>query len=176
MFAILASCGQNSSGGFNSPIGTTSTFVRPSPTLSTTFPPTSEVTLRLDSVTSTSILITLANNSSQAILFPDHLTECSVVLLQLIPQGTNSQQWQTVAPCRKEILTWLHALAPGKDLTITLTAPSGQWAAGLYRAVLTYTLSGAKATPRTVFSASFSTGNSNLCQRTNVACQASPSP
>jgi hypothetical protein len=173
---ILASCGQNAPDTSSSSTGSTVTPLRLSPTPSTTLPPAGEVTLHVASVTPYTITIILANKSNQTILFSDHLTECTVILLQLIPQGMSSKQWQAVAPCKKEILTRLHTLAPGKDLTVVLTAPGGQWVPGLYRTLLTYSLSGASATPRTVFSSSFQMGSFNLCQRTEIACQASPGP
>jgi hypothetical protein len=173
---ILASCGQNAPGTSSSSTDSTVTPLRLSPTPSTTLPPTSEVTLHVASVTPYTISITLANKSNQAILFSDHLTECTIILLQLIPQGMSNQQWQAVAPCRREIMTRLHMLAPGQDLTVALTAQGGQWLPGLYRTLLTYSLSGVRATPRTVFSSSFQMGSSNLCQRTDIVCQASPGP
>lgn len=176
ILTLLASCGQNAPGASSSSTGPIVTPLRLSPTPSTTLSSASEVTLRLASVTPYTITIILANKSNQAILFSDHLTECTVILLQLIPQGTNSKQWQAVAPCKEQILTRMHMLAPGKDLTVALTAPGGQWAPGLYRALLIYSFSGASATPRTVFSSSFQMGNFNLCQRTDIACQASPGP
>lgn len=173
---LLASCGQNAPGAPSSSTGSTVTPLRLSPTPSTTLSSAGTVTLRVASVTPYIISIILANKSNQAILFSDHLTECTVILLQLLPQGTSGKQWQAVAPCKKEILTRMHTLAPGKDMTVVLSAPGGQWAPGLYRTLLTYALSGASATPRTVFSSSFQMGSSNLCQRTDVACQASPGP
>ena len=176
ILVFLASCGQNGPGASYSSTASTVTSLRLSPTLSTTFPTTDEVALRVASLTPYAISITLANKSGQTILFSDHLTECSVILLQLMPQGTSSKQWQAVAPCRKGILTRMHMLAPGKDLTVALTAPGGQWTSGLYRVMLTYSLSEAKAIVRTVFSASFPIGSSNPCQRTDIACQASPGP
>ena len=176
LLVILASCGQNFSGASPSSTGANATPTEPSPTPSTASFPTGKVMLRVVSVTPYAISITVANKSNQTILFPDHLSECSVILLQLVPQGTSSQQWQVIAPCRKGIQTQLHTLTPGKDMIVALTAPSGQWAAGLYRAMLAYSLSGSNAAPRTVFSSSFPIGSSNPCQRTDIACQASPGP
>lgn len=171
LLVFLASCGQNSPVASNS-----STDVQLSPTLSTPSSSAGEVTLRVASVSPNAISFSLANKSNQAILFSDHLTECSVILLQAIPQGTSNKQWQAVAPCRTGIQSRQHELAPGKDLIVALSAPGGQWAAGLYRAMLTYALAGAKATPQAVFSASFPIESSNPCQRTDIACQASPGP
>lgn len=173
---ILASCGQNISGSSNSSAISTVTPSQLSPTPTNIVSSAGEVTLRLASVTPYTISTILTNKSNQTIFFSDHLTECTVILLQLLPQGTSSKQWQAVAPCSKEILTRTHTLAPGKDLTVALSAPGGQWVPGLYRAMLTYYLSGARATSRTIFSPSFQMGGFNLCQRTDIACQASPGP
>ena len=176
LLVILASCGQNFSGTSPSSTGATAASSELSATPSTASFPAGKVTLRVVSVTPYVISISVANGGNQAIHFPDHLSECSVILLQLVPQGTNSQQWQVVAPCRKGIVTQLHMLTPGKDMVVALTAPGGQWAAGLYRAMLAYSLYGSDDAPRTVFSSSFPIGSANPCQRTDIACQASPGP
>ena len=173
---VLASCGVNVPATSSSSADSTGTPSRPSPTLSATLPPTHGVTLRVDTVTQHTISITLANQSNQTILFSDHLTDCTIILLQLIPQGVGNGQWQAVAPCRREILTRLYTLAPRKDLVVALTAPGSQWVPGLYRALLTYFFSGARATLKTVFSPSFPVGSFSPCQRTEIACQASPGP
>src|SRR5260370_1380426 len=83
IFMLLASCGQNAPGASSSSTGSTVTPLRLSPTLSTTLPSAGEVTLRVASVTPYTITIILANKSNQAILFSDHLTECTVIFLQL---------------------------------------------------------------------------------------------
>src|SRR6266849_596236 len=173
---VLASCGQNFRSTSGSPADSSGTPVQLSPTIIRS---TGGVVLHVDAVPqqgSDTISITLANQTNQAILFPDHLTECTVILLQLIAQGVGNGQWQAVAPCRREMQTQLHMLAPGKNLTITLTSPSGQWVPGLYRASLTYFLSETRSTSKTVFSFSFPVGSFNPCQRTEIACQASPGP
>ncbi len=173
---VLASCGQNFRGTSGSPADSSGTPVQLSPTIIRS---TGGVVLHVDAVPqqgSHTISFTLANQTNQTILFPDHLTECSVILLQLIAQGVDNGQWQAVAPCRREMPTQLHMLAPGKNLTIALTSPGGQWASGLYRASLTYFLSEARLTSKTVFSFSFPLGSFNPCQRTEIACQASPGP
>jgi hypothetical protein len=173
---ILASCGPNIPGSSNSTANSTVTVSQLSPTPTNMLPPAGEVTLRTTSVTQYKISFTLANRTDQTILFSDHLTECSVILLQLTPQGLSSQQWQAIAPCSREIATHSHTLAAGEDLAVILTAPGSLWAPGLYRASLTYSLSAAKGVPRTIFSPSFPIGNSSPCQRTDIACQVSPGP
>ena len=173
---VLASCGAHISGSSNSSASSTVTRSQLSPTPTNMLPPAGEVSLRPASVTQYTISFTLANRTNQTILFSDHLSECSVILLERLTPGLSSQQWQTVAPCRKEIQTQTHTLEPGKDLTVVLTTPGSPWAPGLYRASLTYFLSGTRVTPKTVFSPSFQLGSFNPCQRTDIACQASPGP
>jgi hypothetical protein len=173
---VLASCGQNFRSTSGSPADLSGTPVQLSPTIIRS---SGGVVLHVDAMPqqgSDTISITLANQTNQAILFPDHLTECTVILLQLTAQGVGNGQWRAVAPCRREMQTQLHMLAPGKNLTITLTSPGGQWVPGLYRASLTYFLSEARSTSKTVFSFSFPVGSFNPCQRTEIACQASPGP
>ena len=176
VLVALASCGQNIPGSSSSTADSTLTHSQLSPTPTNMLPPAGEVTLRPASVTQYTISFTLANRTNQTILFSDHLTTCSVVLLELLPQGSSGEQWQAVAPCGKDIQTQTRSLAPGKDLTVVLTDPDGQWAPGLYRALLTYSPSGTRATPKTVFSPRFQVGSFNPCQRTDIACQASPGP
>ena len=115
------------------------------------------VTLHLNNVpqhVSSSITVTILNQTNQTMLFPDHLTNCSVILLQMEPLIPGSP-WQIVAPCRSERMTLLHTLAPGKFLFVTLTPPYGQWLSGFYRAQLSYVLSGANHQPGTVFTSTF---------------------
>lgn len=135
--AQLTACGQNGStgGGTN----TTPTNV-PSPAATTTPLPTASggpVTLRVGATSYHSgdtISVTLSNQSTQAIYFPDHLTNCTVILLQLQVNGS----WQSVNACKLMTPTRLHKLEAGKSLTIDLTPPPSLWAVGLYRATLSY--------------------------------------
>src|ERR1700730_7621009 len=99
LLMVLASCGQNSQGTSGSPADSSGTPVQLSPT---SIRSTGGVVLHVDAVPqqgSHTISFTLANQTNQAILFPDHLTECSVILLQLLAQGVGNGQWQAVAPC-----------------------------------------------------------------------------
>jgi hypothetical protein len=118
------------------------------------------------------IVLILDNQSEQTIRFPDHLTECTVVLLQhqvggpsfsnplirMPPQPVVHVQhqvggtWTPVAPCRLEIVTRLHSLNPGQDLVVKLIAPFGHWLPGTYHGVLAYFASGSS---RTIFSGDF---------------------
>ncbi len=179
MLLLLASCGQNSSGSSASQPGLTGTSgtaqqvktgivptkvpIHPSPTSTAPTSLAGKVTLQIETApqhASDSIALALNNQTNQVIHFSDHLTECTVILLQLQPQSpTSSGTWQAVAPCRLEIVTRLHTLASGKTLVITLIPPGGQWTSGLYRALLTYFTTGADHRLQTVFSPSFQIGS-----------------
>lgn len=121
------------------------------------------VTLHITAVpqqVSDSLVLTLTNSTNQTILFPDHLTECSVVLLSMQPPSVaRNGTWQIVAPCRAETATRLHTLEAAKRLTIILIPPNGQWSPGLYRGQLNYLLSGIAHQPQTVFSSSVQVGS-----------------
>jgi hypothetical protein len=135
--AQLTGCGQNGStgGGPNA----TPTNV-PSPTVTNTPLPTAStgpVTLRLGATTyhaTDTISVTLSNQSTRAIYFPDHLTNCTVILLLHQVNGG----WQNVNVCKLMTPTGLHKLEAGKSLTVDLTSPSSPWSVGLYRATLRY--------------------------------------
>lgn len=178
MLLFLAACGQNSTGSSSSQPGLTGTSgtaqlvktvivptkvpLHPSPTPTAPAQLTGKVTLQIDTIpghASNSMVLTLNNQTNQEILFSDHLTECTVLLLQSQPQSSvSSGTWQAVAPCKLMIVTRLHSLAAGKALTITLIPLGGQWAPGLYRALLTYFSTGANQKLQTVFSPSFQIG------------------
>ncbi len=177
MLLLVAACGQNFSGSSGSQPGLTGTPgtaqpvktgivptrdpLHPSPTPTGPAQLTDKVTVQLVTIPqqiSDSMVLTIDNQTNQQIFFSDHLSECTVLLLQ-VQSPTNSGTWQAVAPCKLMIATRLHMLAAGKTLTITLTAPGGQWTSGLYRALLSYVPSGADHTPRTVFSPSFQVGS-----------------
>ena len=172
----LAGCGLHNRGTAGSPVSSAGT-VLPHSLRSNASVSTAGVLLRVDGLPPTGgepISITLLNRSSQSLVFPDHLTACSTILLQVMPQEGGSGQWQEVAPCSRAIQTLLHTLAPGQHLTVTLTPPGEQWERGLYRAALTYALSAARSRPKTVFSSSFSLGIFFPCRRTEIMCQADP--
>jgi hypothetical protein len=181
MLLLLAGCGQNSTGSGSSAsqpglTGTPGTAqlvktgivptkipLHPSPTPTSPAQLTGKVTLQIDTIpqhASDSIAFTLNNQTNQEILFSDHLTECTVLLLQVQPQSVASSGiWQAVAPCKLMTVTRLHSLASGKTLTITLIPPGGQWTPGLYRALLSYIPGGADHKLQTVFSPSFQVGS-----------------
>lgn len=172
MLLLLAGCGTNYTGSGASPTGIAGTpgtaiavtripgHASPTPsTVATATGPKGTVTLQLSAVpqqSSDPVMLTLNNQTDQTILFSDHLTECTVVLLQL--QLPNSGTWQAVAPCRLMTVTRLLSLASGKALTIKLIPPGGQWVSGTYRAMLSYILPGAQRKLQTVFSPNFQVG------------------
>lgn len=180
MLLLLAACGQNFGGsgssssqpGLSGTSGTaqlvktgivpTRVSLHPSPTPTAPTQLAGKVTLQIDTVpqrTSDSMVFTLNNQTNQKILFPDHLTDCTVLLLQVQPQSSiNSGIWQPVALCKLMIVTRLHSLTSGQTLTVTLKVPGNQWAAGLYRALLTYSITGANQKLQTVFSPTFQVG------------------
>ena len=177
---LMAACGQNFSGSSNSAsqpgqAGTPGTAqlvktgivptkvpLHPSPTPTAPAQLTGKVMLQIDTLpqqASTPLVLTLSNQTSHAIMFSDHLSECTVLLLQVQPQSSASPGvWQTVAPCRLMIVTRLHSLAAGQTLTVTLAAPGKQWTAGLYQALLTYFSSSTNQKLQTVSSPTFQIG------------------
>jgi len=101
--------------------------------------------------TGDAIAVTLSNQSLQTILFPDHLTFCTVVLLQ---RQVNAS-WESISLCKLMIVTRIHSLDAGHSLTVRLAAPSNQWLPGLYRVKLGYTASGQANHMVTIYSAVF---------------------
>ncbi len=97
------------------------------------------------------ITATLTNQSAQSIQFPDHLTNCSVVLVQREVNGT----WLPVDPCKLMTVTRIHSLNGGQDLTVQFTAAPGQWLPGVYRCEVSYSLEQKASSPTTIFSAQF---------------------
>jgi hypothetical protein len=85
--AQLSGCGQNGSAGGGTKTTPTPTNV-PSPTVTTAPLPTASTgpaTLRVGATTyhaTDTISVTLSNQSTQTMYFPDHLTNCTVILLQ----------------------------------------------------------------------------------------------
>jgi hypothetical protein len=178
----LASCGykaEGSTGSTPGPTGTsgsvriakTAVVLTAGPTRIAS-PPTAArssttgiVTLHLDTIPQSvrdGITLTINNQTNQEIFFADHMTECTVILLQMMTQLQENGQWQPVAPCRVLTVTRLRTLLSGKSLTVTLLPPSGQWVPGLYRAVLSYVSSGVGVQSKTISSPSFRMGSKAL--------------
>ena len=107
-----------------------------SPSISTS---SSSVTLFVDASAARSsrlILVTVDNEGTSSIQFPDHLSNCSTVLLER-QVGTS---WQPVSICHLMTPTRMVTLAPGQRLTIHLVdaLESPQWQPGRYQISLTY--------------------------------------
>lgn len=146
VLAPLTGCGSNP---------TTGTAVSPAASVAPSPPArTGSVTVGTDAAsyrTGDAIAVILGNQSRQTILFPDHLTFCTVVLLQ---RQVNAS-WESIALCQLMIVTRMHALDSGHSLTVRLAAPPNQWLPGLYRVKLGYTASGQANHVVTVYSADF---------------------
>jgi hypothetical protein len=98
-------------------------------------PGSGQVVVQLSALTyrpGASIGITILNRTSQRIVFSDHQSECSVVLLQ----HQTALSWEPVALCKLMIVTRLHELAAGASQTVSLMAPVQP--AGTYRVVFSY--------------------------------------
>jgi hypothetical protein len=138
--ALLAGCGQQSSSGGGTNATPTLTPV-PSPAVTKTpFPTatTGAVSLRVGATsyhTTETISVTLSNQNTQAIYFPDHLTNCTVIQLQRQGHGN----WKDVNTCLLLTPTRLHRLDASKSLTVALVSSAARpWAVGLYHTTLRY--------------------------------------
>ena len=142
---FLASCGQNGGGTGNSGTGT------PLPTATG-----GSVTLSVDATSyhpSDTITAVLKNQGSQTIYFLDHLTNCTVIELDM---QANSA-WNIVNKCQLLSPTGIHSLDAGQSLTVQLTPTStNPWPTGVLCASLSYgtvRLFGEQTT--TIYSAGF---------------------
>ena len=125
----LVGCGYNATNG---------TTVPPTVTTASSSPASAgSVTVGTDAPsyrTGAAIAVTLSNQSLQTILFPDHLSNCTVVLLQ----RQVNESWESINLCKLMIVTKMHSLDAGHNLTVRLVAPPNQWMPGLYRVKLSY--------------------------------------
>ena len=125
----LVGCGSNATNG---------TAVPPTVTTASSSPAsTGSVTVGTDAPTyrtGDAIAVTLSNQSLQTILFPDHLTYCTIVLLQ----RQEDESWESINLCKLMIMTRMHSLEAGHNLMVKLVAPPNQWMSGLYRVKLSY--------------------------------------
>lgn len=167
---LLAGCGYNGAVGSNAgqssatftPAGTTVPRItpgaHPTPTATPAHTPTAsgQVAVQIAALVyqpGATINITIINRTSQRILFSDHQSECSVVLLQ----HQTALSWESVAPCKLMIVTRMHQLAAGASQAVVLRALSP---AGVYRIVFRYN------TGSGVSSGAFATAFSTLFQVT----------
>ena len=156
--ALLAGCGQQRSTGSGTHATPTPRHV-PSPAVTKTPFPTATpgpVTLGVGATsyhTTATISVTLSNQSTQAISFLDHLTNCTVIQLQRQVHGN----WENVNACLLMTATRLHQLDVGKSLTVALVSSAARpWAVGLYHATLRYSTSQTFGGPTTtIYSAGF---------------------
>ena len=169
--AVLAGCGPNTS---TSATGLSTTTAEPSATTATKPSPTTtgsptlavkkgSVTLHAGAQsyrTGDTISVTLSNQSNQTIYFPDHLTNCTVILLQgLKVQPLAAEEGQAgINPCRLGIVTRTHSLGAGQQLIVRLFAPLNGWSPGFYRATLSYRTSLNAGPSTTIHSAVITVG------------------
>ncbi len=161
---VLAGCGPNTT---TNATGLSTTTAEPSSTTTTTGSPTlavkrGSVTLRTGAGVyqiRETITVTLSNQNSKTIYFPDHLTNCSVILLQrqVIQPGVN-RGLQPVNLCRLGIHTRMYALGGRQSLVVKLAAPLRGWLPGTYRAVLSYYTSTTAVAATIISSAAFQVG------------------
>jgi len=102
------------------------------------------------------MVVHILNHTAHTIVFANHQTNCTVVLLQM----QTGSLWQSVAVCKLMTVTKLFSLGAGKSLSVTLTPAPSAWSAGPYRIAFRY----ASASPagsgtfQTIFSALFRVG------------------
>lgn len=166
---LFAGCGASGPAGANgSPA--TPTAKATSPAIHTS-PPAGgggPVTLSTDALhyqTGDTISVTLSNRSRQTIYFPDHLTNCTVILLQRqkaqpLAEAGERTGGTGVNPCQLAIVTRMHSLGPGQHLVVKLVAPKGGWPAGIYLATLSYRLSPSIGSSTALASPAFVVGSS----------------
>ena len=141
--ALLSGCGQNySSPGADGPT--------PPPTATS-----GQITLYVGASTyhtHDTIEVTLRNGGNTTIYFLDHLTNCTVILLQ---RQVNAN-WEAVQRCLALISTRWHTLDAGQSLVVNLAPASNQqWPAGFYRATLSYRMSRETSLLMPIYSAGF---------------------
>lgn len=153
---LLVGCGTNSPGGAASPPSQT-------PAKPTSTAGAGAVTLQVDKSfyrAKETITVTLKNQSSQTIWFPDHLTNCTVILLQrqkAQPQAPDQGQ-NTQNLCKLMTATRMHALAARQQLVVPLLAPKEGWLTGWFLATLSYRTSPTANTATTIASPAFTIG------------------
>lgn len=121
------------------------------------------VTLHTDTLlyqTGDTISVTLNNQSTQTIYFPDHLTNCSVILLQRSKAQPLSEDGGPagINPCQLATATRMDALGPGQHLVVKLVAPTSGWPPGLYLATLSYRTSPSAGPSTPLSSPAFTVG------------------
>jgi hypothetical protein len=98
------------------------------------------VSLHVDASTyrpSDKIVVLLSNRGTKTITFEDHQTNCTVIQVEHQVNGA----WKMIENCGVLSHTSTFALDAGKEMQVTLSAPTNGWPEGLYRVTLTYRLS-----------------------------------
>lgn len=174
---MIAACAPQS--GTASAATTTSSTGQPTPIMTTVHAPT--VTPKPSSATgqirlvpgaarysaSDVITVTIQNGTSKTAYAMAHFTDCSIILVQRVVEGS----WVPINQCADgNPHPFVTQIAPGAATTVQLTASSAgsdaqanatsQWPAGMYRAEFTYTSSQSAAFGggATVFSTIFVVG------------------
>lgn len=169
--ALLAGCGSNTTANQTGLSASTlepssSAATKPSPTTignSTAATRTGPVTLQVDAPyyqKGDTISVTLNNQSDQTIYFQDHLTNCSIILLQRLkvqPLAGDYEQG-TFDPCTLATTTQIHSLDAGQHLVERLVASASGWVPGLYYATLSYRTSLDAGSSTTIKSGVFTVG------------------
>ncbi len=154
---LLAGCGSNISTSGAAGLST-ATPTKPSSTAAT-----DSVTVHTDKLfylTGDTISVTVSNQSNQTISLPDHLTNCTVILLQRqkAQRNTNENGQAGLSPCLLSTHTRMHSLATGQHLVVQLVAPKSGWPTGWFLATLSYRASPTASQPTTLSSAAFTIG------------------
>lgn len=152
----LAGCGYNGSTAASSQQASPT---RPSPSPMRTGTVTVQVEKSFYLATET-ITVTIDNRSFSTISFPDHLTNCTVILLhrQKVQPEASDQGIIDINPCKMMIATRMHSLAAGQQLVVHLVPPKGGWLTGRFLAMLSYRSVAATAPPTTISSPAFVIG------------------
>lgn len=165
LLILLAGCGTALSTNPSGLSPTPAAQFSPTPSAAATPGGNGHVTLHTDALLyqpGATITVTLSNGSTHSISFPDHLTNCTVILLQRTkaqPKAAN-EGVDIINPCRLASPTRLHTLGPGQQLIVPLAAPKGGWPPGRYLATLGYRLSLESGLAMTISSPAFVVGAS----------------
>lgn len=84
--------------------------------------------------TTDTIVVTISNASPSPIVFADHQTNCTVVLLQ----RQVGSSWESFSPCKLMTLTRRLTLEAGKQLTVSLKSGLSARPVGSYRITFRY--------------------------------------
>jgi hypothetical protein len=168
---LFAGCGSNTAANQTglsklTPNNSSSSAAKPSSTTngySTAVARTGPVTLYTDAQyyrKGDTISVTLSNQSNQTIYFPDHMTNCTVILLQRLKVQPLAGDYVQVIfdPCRLAIATQIHSLDAGQHLVERLVTSASGWVPGLYYATLSYRTSLDAGSSTTIKSGVFTVG------------------